>query len=94
MRPSLATIATAVHRATKFDPRRQSRLWEYVRVRWLAWWVAEQYGYSLPRIGRYFGLHHTTVLSGLRKIHEELVAGEFLGESRRVMKELQQKRAA
>lgn len=36
--------------------------------RWEAFKVFREAGYSLPEIGRFFGMDHTTVLHGLRQL--------------------------
>lgn len=42
-----------------------------VRARWVAMWVARDFGYSLPVIGLALGrMDHTTVLHGIRQIEK------------------------
>lgn len=95
MKTTLATIFAAVEAVVgKRLLRRRCRQYECVRARWLFFWVAHRRGYSFPRIARYFGLEHTTVLHGCQRMHALLEAGEFNDELRAVEGLLIQKVAA
>lgn len=39
--------------------------------RWAAWTELRARGYSLTRIGEFFGRDHTTILSGIRKYEQQ-----------------------
>jgi chromosomal replication initiation ATPase DnaA len=71
-RPTIAAIATVVSEEFGFDIRKPGRVYARAHARWLAWYVARQHGYSLPEIGRYFGMDHTTVLYGVEKFRAQL----------------------
>jgi chromosomal replication initiation ATPase DnaA len=60
-------VATA-HGLTVSALRGPKRAADLVAARHEIWArVHDEHGYSLPRIGRFFGRHHSTILSGVQK---------------------------
>jgi chromosomal replication initiation ATPase DnaA len=48
-------------------------------ARWIASWLLHRRGWSTLKIGRYFGIDHSTVLHGLRRVAD---SGELLLSAR------------
>lgn len=46
---------------------------KHARVRWLAMYVARKQGFTLPAIGKFFGMHHTSVLYAISEIEKRRV---------------------
>ena len=72
-RPELAARAVAIAAATfHVVPARRllsaGRHRDICAARWIASWLLHRRGWSTLKIGRYFGLDHSTVLHGLRRI--------------------------
>lgn len=65
MREIAAEVA-AEHGMTTAELRQPTRAWHVSHVRQEAMRRMHEAGYSYPRIGRLFGLHHSTVLEGVR----------------------------
>jgi chromosomal replication initiation ATPase DnaA len=81
-------IVTVV--ASMFDIRPARRLLQPGRhrdlcaARWVASWLLRQRRWSTVKIGRFFGLDHSTVLHGLRRVaaNRELLLSARAAESR------------
>lgn len=78
----VATIAAAVCGLNLAAMCRTSREQHRVRARWIAAWAIKKYcgTTSYPEIGRVLGgLHHTTVLGGVRRLEELITRGQYAG---------------
>ena len=71
--PDLATRVVAVaaaifHVVPSSRLLRPGRHRDICAARWIAAWVLRRRGWSTLKIGRFFGLDHSTVLHGLRRV--------------------------
>lgn len=64
---AIVLYVSLAHGVRIADIRGRSRLAHIVRARHECWWRLRRQGWSLPAIGREFGVDHTTVLAALRK---------------------------
>lgn len=76
---AIIRIVAHVYGLTVNDILSQRRMWELVRPRQEAMWLAKKYTLiSLPQIGRSFaGRDHTTVLHAIRKIDKLIAEGKY-----------------
>jgi hypothetical protein len=65
--PEIVSWVASQHGLPVAALRARHRGADVVRARWHAFADAHAAGFSLPRIGRWFGVHHTTVLHGVRR---------------------------
>ena len=72
--PSLKQIKTAVDSFFGISTQLHTNEPHFVRARHIGWYLARTYTpFSAPRIGRYWGgFHHTVVLYGRKKIARHL----------------------
>lgn len=72
MKPRMADVLAAVAQCFRMEPgelRERTNRPEVVRPRHVAIWLMHRRGgFSLPQIGAFFRLHHTTVWHGVAKI--------------------------
>lgn len=91
MRPTKAQVVAAVERAYDLHPGHmmlRSRVPELVLPRRVAWWyLAKRLGMEYSQIGRFFGMHHTSVITGVAAIDSRF-ADEDLAEKRQVVDKL------
>jgi chromosomal replication initiation ATPase DnaA len=72
------TIERAMSIVAKRYKIRPSALLTKNRTRPISWprhevfWLAHNAGQSLPNIGKYFGMDHTSVLYGIRRVEAEI----------------------
>lgn len=74
-----------------------SRQRSVVRARFACYYVLRERGLSYPEIGELLGLHHTTVMAGVRKVERELKRfpdGWSATALRSVLQDLRSDRAA
>ena len=63
-----ATLAALQHGVEVSDIFQAGRRWREVQqARWEAWRLARAAGWTFARIGREFGVHHTSVMHALRR---------------------------
>jgi chromosomal replication initiation ATPase DnaA len=91
MRPTKTQVVAAVERAYELAPgeiMRRSRISEIVFPRRVAWWyLSKRLGMEYSQIGRFFGMHHTSVITGVAAIDTRF-ADEDLAEKRLVVDKL------
>lgn len=66
----LAAAASLFHVVPRSRLLRPGRHRDICSARWVAAWMLRRRNWSTPKIGRFFGLDHSTVLHGLRRVAE------------------------
>jgi chromosomal replication initiation ATPase DnaA len=91
MRPTKLQVVAAVELAYELHPGQlmfRSRVPEIVFPRRVAWWyLSKRLGMEYSQIGRFFGMHHTSVMTGVAAI-ESRFADEDLAARRQVVDKL------
>lgn len=78
----LATAAALFHVTPPARLLRPGRHRDICSARWVAAWILRRRRWSTVKIGRFFGLDHSTVLHGLRRVaaSQELILQARLAE--------------